>query len=420
MLSFSKSEMVTAVELGTSKVCVMIGAYDKSDDITVLGYGEMPVGDGIVRKGVIEDVEKISGLFKDALELAEASAKIQVGQENVFLGVSGQHVKSNMGIGSVTVAGIDSKITERDIAEACSNASVERLPDDMELDSIVNRYVLDGKRECGNPLNQTAFKLDVHSHNISCDRNVLETFRTPLYEIGFERSEPIFNGIASASATVSDEEHEKGVVFLDYGAGVTEYLLLLSPGVLASGVIPIGTDHLVSDLSVAFELPVSPACRGLLMEFAGDMRKDIPKNRIFEVKTSQGPRKISFDNIEKVISLRMREMFEIIKDRLAATGALETVGNSVVITGGGASFPMTEELAGDVFGLPTRIAGKTIHEDFNGALTNLESPRYSTLLGLLKYGLMRTKQPTTLSKLDKSLTSFFKKALKNTVKAIKI
>jgi cell division protein FtsA len=420
MLKYSKSEIATAVELGTSKVCVLIGAYDEGSDVTVLGHGEMPVGDAIARKGVIEDVEKVNELFKDALEMAEASAKIQIGHQNIFLGVSGPHVTSNKGIGSVTVNGVDGKITERDIAEACANASIERLAEDVELDSIVNRYVLDGKRECGNPLNQTAFKLDVHSHNIRCDRNILETFRTPLYEMGFERSTPIFNGIASASATVTDEEHEKGVVFLDYGAGTTEYLLLISPGVLASGVIPIGTDHLVSDLSVAFDLPVSPACRNLLMKFAGADGGEIPRDRLLEVPTSQGPRKISWDNIEKVLSLRMRETLEIVKERLAATGALETVGNSVVITGGGAELAMAEELTASVFGLPTRVAGRNVPKDFNGALSNLASPRYSTLLGLLKYGLMRTKRPSAISKLDKNLTSFLKKAFRNTLEAMKI
>ena len=418
-MKYSKFEIATAVELAGSKVCVMIGAYDERDEITVLGHGETPVGDGDIVKGVIENVEKISSLFKTALELAEASAKIQITQENIFLGISGPHVKSNMGLGSVTISAPDKKITDADIAEACTNASIARLAEDVELDSIVNRYVLDGKRECANPLNQTAFKLDVHSHNISCDRNIFETFRTPLYEVGFERATPIFNGIASAAATVTDEEHEKGVVFMDYGAGTTEYLLLLSPGVLASGVIPVGTDHLVSDLSVAFELPVSPACRGLLMKFA-NRDNEQHQDRLFEVPTSQGPRKISCDNIEKVLSLRMRETFELVKKRLEATGALSSVGNSLVITGGGSAFPMAVELASETFGLPTRVAGNTLPDDFNGALSDLESPRYSTILGLLKCGLMRTKQPSAIAKLDKNLTAFIKKTLRNTVKAIKI
>ena len=81
------------------------------------------------------------------------------------------------------------------------------------------------------------------------------------------------------------------------------------------------------------------------MKFAGSGGAEIPQDRMFEVPTSQGPRKISWDNIEKVLSLRMRETFEIVRERLAATGALETVGNSVVITGGGAEFAMAEELA---------------------------------------------------------------------------
>lgn len=419
MLKFSKSEIATAVELGTSKVCVLIGAYDEHDAITVLGCGEMPVGDNVVIKGTIEDVDIIGELFKGALELAEASAELQVGQENIFLGISGPHIRSYMGTGSVTVNGGDMKICEADIAEACGNASIQHIPDDVILDSIVNRYILDGKRECGNPLNQTAFKLDVQSHNICCDRNVLGTFQTPLNDVGFERATPIFNGIASASVAVSDEEHEKGVIFMDIGAGTTEYLLLSSPGVLASGVIPVGTDHVVSDLSVAFDLPVSPACRELFLKFtSADEAMD--RGRILEVATSQGPRKISIDNIEKVIELRLRELFEIIRDKLALTGALESIGNSVVLTGGGATLAMAENIAASTFACPVRVAGNTIPENFNGALTNLESPRYSTLLGLLKYGLMRTKQPSAIAKLDRNLTSFVKKMFRNAVTAMKI
>lgn len=419
MLKFSKSEIATAVEIGTSKVCVLIGAYDEHDVITVLGHGEMPVGDGVVMKGVIQEVDTITELFRGALEVAEETAEIQIGQENVFFGISGPHIRSYMGTGIVAVNGPDNKVIPSDIAEACASASIEQRTDEITLDSIVNRYILDGKRECGDPLNQTAFKLDIHSHNICCDRNILGTFQTPLNEVGFERAIPIFNGIASASVAVTEEEHEKGVVFIDIGAGTTEYLLLFSPGVLASGVIPVGTDHVMSDLSVAFDLPISPTCRELLLKFSSD-DKDVKSERVLEVATSQGPRKISIDNIEKVIELRMRETFEVVRDNLAATGALESYGNSVVITGGGASLAMAENLAAAVFACAARVAGNTVPENFNGVLTNLENPRYSTLLGLLKYGLMRTKQPSAISRFDRSLTSWMKKAYRNIVNAVKI
>ena len=419
MFKFSKSEIATAVEIGTSKVCVLIGAYGENDVITVLGHGEMPVKDGVMMKGVIQEVDTITELFRGALEVAEETAEIQIGQDNVFFGISGPHIRSYMGTGIVAVNGPDNKVIPADIAEACASASIEQRTDEITLDSIVNRYILDGKRECGDPLNQTAFKLEVHSHNICCERNILGTSQTPLNDVGFERATPIFNGIASASVAVTDEEHEKGVVFIDVGAGTTEYLLLLSPGVLASGVIPVGTDHVVSDLSVAFDLPISPTCRELLFKFSSD-GKEIENERVLEVATSQGPRKINIDNIEKVIELRMRETFEIVRDKLAATCALESFGNSVVIAGGGAALAMAENLAAATFTCPARVAGNTVPENFNGVLTNLENPRYSTLLGLLKYGLMRTKQPSAIAKFDRSLTSFIKKTYRNTINAMKI
>jgi cell division protein FtsA len=416
MLKYGKSEIVAAVEIGTSKICVIIGEADDSGNIMVLGHGEKSSDDSVC-KGEIIEMEKAIYRFREALSDAEERAGVEIGPENIYIGVTGGHIRSYSGVGSEPISGEERVVTEEHIAKVLNNANfVSHGPEEKSIDAIGGHFILDGKYRSENPLNQVAHKLEVHSHVICGNRNRIETFFTPLLDVGLEHPVATFSGLASAYSTVSDDEHKQGTLFIDMGAGTTEFMTFYNPGVLSSDVFLVGCDHIANDLAIALDLPFTPVCRDLLMKV---VRMGDSDQSHIEIPGPLGPRKVPMNTIHKIIDMRLRETFELIKSKLAEDDLFRNIGAGIVFTGGGAMIPAAENILKEVFKLPVRIAGKTMPDNFGGAISGLESPRYSTLLGLLHFGIVRSNKGSLITKLDRNINSFMKSLVVKTWKALK-
>ena len=419
MLANGNSGIVAAVDIGTSKICVIIGEADASGNIMVLGHGERASEDSVC-KGQIEDMDKASALFREALADAEESSGVELSQENIYVGITGNHITSYKGVGSVLIPADEKVVSEEHINRALETAQVITYRQDEKIiDAVGGYFVIDGTHRCANPLNQAAHKLEVFSHIICGNRNRIDNFLMPLRDLGLDNHIPVFSGIGSAFSLVSDEEHKQGVLFINMGAGTTEYLLFSGPGIVSSGVIAVGSDHIANDLSVALELKFSPVCRELLQSFS-KLQEQEHSPQFLQIPGAIGKRKIPYQTVEKVIDMRLRETFEFIKERLETEAVLPEIGAGIVISGGAAMIPETAMILREVFRLPVRTAGKTLPDNFGGAVSNLGSPGYSTLLGLLHFGIVTSSKGSLITKIDRNLNTFVKTALKKIVKSIKI
>jgi len=416
MLNYGNSEIVAAVEIGTSKICVIIGEADDSGNIMILGHGEKSSDDAVC-KGEITDMDKVTYRFREALSDAEERAGVEIGPENIYVGVTGGHITSYKGVGSEPISSEERVVTEDHIAKALNNAHfVSHPPEERTIDAIGGHFIIDGKHRCETPLNQVAHKLEVHSHVICGNRNRIETFFKPLIDVGLEHPVATFSGIASAYSTVSDDEHRRGTLFIDMGAGTTEFMTFYNPGVLSSDVLCVGCDHIANDLAIALELPFSPVCRDLLLKVVN--MSDSDQSHI-EIPGALGSRKIPMQTIHKIIDMRLRESFELIRRKLDEKDLFRDIGAGIVFTGGGAMIPAAETILKEVFKLPVRIAGNSMPENFGGAVSGLESPRYSALIGLLHFGIVRSNRGSLITKLDRNINTFIKSFFQKTWKALK-
>ena len=123
MLKYGNSETVAAVDIGTSKICVIIGEADSSENIIVLGHGERPSDDAVC-KGEISDMEKAAFLFQEALSDAEDAAGVEIGSENIYVGVTGNHITAYKGVGSVPIPSDERVVSEEHVNKALENAQV--------------------------------------------------------------------------------------------------------------------------------------------------------------------------------------------------------------------------------------------------------------------------------------------------------
>jgi cell division protein FtsA len=254
-------------------------------------------------------------------------------------------------------------------------------PECVILNSVDGNFLIDGLRRIADPEGQIADKLEAFAHIIYGNRNCIENFQAPLRELGYDGSIPVFSAIASASGVLTDDELKNGILMIDMGAGTTEYMLFHDSGAQASGILAVGCDHIANDLSVGLDLNIS-LCRKMIVDNPFHSKKE-HGHAFIEIEGNIGSRKIPTVSVEKIVDLRLRELFGLILSQLQSTRMLPFIDRGIVLTGGGALLPQVRETAGSVFEAPVRI-GNPI--ELSGSVTNLKSPKYGMVFGLLKYG----------------------------------
>jgi cell division protein FtsA len=424
---FQQHNIITAIEIGTSKICVLIGETLPNEKLAVIGFGESPANNSVIKGEIVDMDTALEQLIQAIIQADESSNRAINDSCVVALSVTGSSILSYQGLGTVFIHNEDHRIGEEEIKTAVQNAQSNSIPYDRTLiNSFDSYFMLDGNKRVRNPLDMTAHKLEVCIHAVHGKTNQIENFYSLLRDAGLDDDPtPVFSGIASAYGVLTDEEKENGALLLDMGAGTCEYLAIFNMGILASGILPVGFEHLANDLSLGLDLHISD-CRKLLQE--GIIVEHLQQRKPFiETRTSPSEiRKIPLTSFEKIIDLRLRETFKIINKKLAAQNIIQNLSSGGVITGGGAQLPRSSELFREVFGLPVRVG-----QPFTGSDTQLgiETPRYSNVWGTLKFAeefsqILNSRQKNSITeKLINSAdgaASRFLRSISDIFKSIKI
>ncbi len=384
---FKKRDMVTAVEIGTHTIKVLIGEFLPDRSVSLIGVGVKPSRK--VTKGEVMDAAVVQESLQEALAAAEEMAHVDI--QNIFVAVTGGHIGSVNNTGSQVINSPDRRVTKEHVDQAMSNAVGVMLPPDKHpLHSFRRQFRVDG-REVDNPIGMSGGKLEADVHIIYGQLSRQETTRSLLIEaVGIE-GEPkdlVFSAVAAGMAGFTLAELEKGGLIIDVGAGVTEYAVFQGEEYcFHSGLVTVGCEHLANDLSLALHLPIQRS-RELLdgLKTVGGAVMTLDGNtRMAEVEDTPGkpPRRIPASAIEQVIELRLQELFEVIKADLQENDVLKCIGFGAKLCGGGALIPRIADLARGVLEMPVEIALPRL---VSGPKEILTSPQFVTPVGLLRYG----------------------------------
>ena len=385
---FSNSDIVCAIEFGTSKISVLIGEVSSDESVDIIGRGCVP-STGVI-KGEITDAKSAETALNRALEKAEGSCGRLADCKLVTVLVTGCGIESSCGIGSTVVKNPQRTVTINEIIEAEENAEIINLVPEREIiNKSTSYYNLDNHRFT-NPENLTGSRLDAYVHLVHGISSRIHNFVRMVQKCGFENTdiEIIFSPLAASFGIVTSTERKNGVLLVDFGMGCTDYAVEFDDGTVGSGVLQIGFDHVANDLAIGLDLPID-TCRRILE--SGELFKARSENReIIDVPGGiNGNRRIPLTSFEAVIDMRLRETFEIVRAKLAAAKVSLTFGSGVIATGGGSLYYRTPEILGEVFNTHCHVR---VPADFRGAVTGLDNPRFSASWGALKYAAVCLKR----------------------------
>src|SRR3990172_6072868 len=358
-----RENIVVGLDIGTTKICVIVGEATK-DGIEVVGVGTHPSRG--LRKGVVVNIDTTVESIKKAVEEAELMAGCEINR--VYTGISGGHIKTFNSHGVIAVK--DGEITKADVDRVIEAAQAIPIPPDREI--------IHGIR------------LEVKVHIVTAAMTSAQNIVKCANKAGLDVVDIALQQLVSSEAVLTQDERELGVALLDIGGGTTDIAVFHGGNIKYTTVLSIGGNQVTGDLAVGLRTPSSEAEK-IKKKHGCAMASMINQDETVEAPGVGGykPRKVSRHLLGEIIEPRMEEIFELIRRELVKSGYEGLISSGVGITGGAAAMEGVVELAEQVFDLPAR---RGIPMNVSGLVDIVQSPAYSTGLGLVRYGIKHSHE----------------------------
>ena len=376
-----RAHIVAGLDLGSTKTAAVIAEVVRGGPeprVRVLGVGQTRTGG--VRREVVTDLEATTESVRKAVKEAELMAGVAV--DRLWAGIAGEHIRGRASSGVVAVSGPE--IGPRDLERVHEVARAVALPADQELlHAIPQEYRVDAQGGIYDPVGMTGLRLEAEVFLITAAAAFTQNVRKSIARAGYAVEGLVFEPLASALATVSEEEQEQGVAVVELGGGTTDFILFHDRKIRAIGTLPWGGTTVTHDIAKVLALPYSEAAQikdqwGVALSAWVD-----PQETIEHPAPGGGTRRVPRELLAHIIEQRLDEIFGLVRDQMLRSQFGDRLGSGVVLTGGGALLPGITELAERSLGLPVRVG--TPERGLEGLADSLRRPKFATAAGLVLY-----------------------------------
>ena len=376
----ASNDLMVGLEIGTSKICVVVGETRLDGTTKILGVGQAPSRG--VRKGEIVDFETAMKCVLEALSDAETKSDVMI--KGVYVGVTGAHIQSFNNRGCVILPDDHDEIDEQDIDDVKINAREVSIPaQNAFLHSIIQHYHVDGQDGVLNPVGMLGHKLEADFHIIHGVRTRIQNTIRCVKELPLEVEDVVFNPLATAQVVLGQQQKNMGALVIDMGGGTTDYILYVDGAVKQSGTLGIGGDHITNDISMGLRIPMARAEKLKIDEGSVILGNCLPGETVV-LKDDSGfaGKEVERETLNTIIHLRVRETLELLRRTLEEESFINFIGEGIFITGGCSLIRGIDNLAEEIFEIPARVAHA---QTMSGLTSAFQNPQLSTAIGLIKY-----------------------------------
>src|SRR5215472_1987825 len=334
---FDPSSIIVGLEIGTSKVCAVVGELNAENALNVVGLGQARSRG--VRKGEIADAPIAEEDVRQAIVEAEQMADVEI--RSVYLGVTGGHLRGFNNRGVHPVVSADREISDEDVQDVLKNAKTINLPaQNHVVHAIRQHFLVDGQDGIGNPVGMLGARMEVDVHVVHGNLNRLQNAIRTVKGLQLEVDDIVFTGLASSLAVLTNEQKELGSLVIDIGGGTTEYVVYANGIIKHTGVLAVGGDHVSNDLAYGLKISLSRA-EQLKVDQGSAILEDSVKGQTLSATSDVGlPLKpVNLEHLQRIMSLRLEEIFQLIVQDLEQACALDYLRSGVFLCGGGARIP---------------------------------------------------------------------------------
>lgn len=374
----SKGELICGLDIGTTKICAIVGEVS-GDQVDVVGIGTHPSRG--LRKGVVINIESTVESIKAAIEEAELMAGCEI--STVYAGIAGGHIKGFNSHGIVAVK--DKEVLQHDVDRVIDAARAVAIPLDREVIHILpQEFIIDQQDGIKEPLGMSGVRLEAKVHIVTGAVTSAQNIVKCAQRVGLNVSDIVLEQLASSEAVLSKDEKELGVALIDIGGGTTDLAIWTEGSIIHTSVLAVGGDHITSDIAVGLRTPMDDAER-IKRSSGCAMSSLVEADETIDVPSVGGrkPRTLSRQILTEIIEPRVEEMFSLVHQEIQRTGYEDLLASGVVITGGATLLDGMPELAEDILGLPVRLG---VPQGIGGLVDVVRNPMFATGVGLVLYG----------------------------------
>jgi cell division protein FtsA len=377
-----REAVLVGIDVGTSKVCALIGEVSRDGRLTIMGHGTVP-STGL-KRGAVVNIDQTVRSIADAVERAERLSGWKI--DRAFVGVGGQHVESLNSTGQVAVTAHHREVTREDVNRAIEVARAVSIPNNRDVLHVERRgFTVDGQEGVKDPLGMSALRLEVEAHIVSASATAVQNLTKCVQLAGVKIDELVVNGLASAEAVLTETEKELGVAVADIGAGTIDLTLFADGSPFHTAVLPVGGSNVTNDVAIGAKTTIGVAEELKIKHGTCDLRNLTDEDISVVVPGDDAGRTVSREDLCRIIEARMRETFELIHREMARSGHGMLPGG-LILTGGASQLAGTAELGREVLQMPVRVSGPT---GIGGLVDTIQDPSYATAVGLLRWGAIQ-------------------------------
>lgn len=377
-----EKNIITGLDIGTSKIIALIGEVTSDGTIEIIGIGRHPSRG--LKRGVVVDIEATVNSIQRAVQEAELMAGCEV--RTVYAGIAGSHIRSLNSHGIVAIR--DKEVSQADVERVIEAAKAVAIPADQKILHILpQEFIIDNQGSIREPIGMAGVRLESRVHlvtgSVSAAQNIVKCVR----RCGLEVGDIILEQLASSHAVLTDDEKDLGVCLIDIGGGTTDIAIFSEGAIQHTAVIPIAGDQVTNDIAMALRTPTK-AAESIKLNHACALVELANSSHMLEVPSvnDRPGRKISARALAEVVSARYEELFTLVRNELRRSGFEDRMAAGIVLTGGASNVNGAIELAELCFEMPVR---KGFAQQVAGLAEVTENPSFATSVGLLLHGFQQ-------------------------------
>ncbi len=379
------SDIVVGLDIGTTKVCAIVGKKTPEGKIKIIGVGQSPSRG--LRKGIVINIDEAVMSIRSAVSYAERMSGIKI--DSVYTGIAGGHIRSYNSNGVVAIKSLE--VSESDIRRVLDAAKAVAIPPDREIIHVIpQEYIVDDQTGINDPRGMSGTRLEVKVHIVTGSVTSVQNIIKCCHKSGLKVNNIVLQPIASSHAVITPDEKDLGVGLIDVGGGTTDVAAFVANAIKHTSVISIGGDHVTNDIAIGLRTSFKDA-EEIKKKYGCALSELVKEDEIVEIPGvgERKSREVPAVMLSEIIEPRMEEIFSLVRDDLEKMNLLPMLASGMVITGGSALMRGAVELAEQVFDMPVRIGKPTGVEGLKDVVDN---PMYATGVGLVLHAFQEPEE----------------------------
>jgi cell division protein FtsA len=410
----SQDEIIVGLDIGSTAIKVAVGQRtigdDKKQKLHIIGAVSQEA-EGINR-GVITNIEDAVESVSKALDKAEKLTGIPI--EQAWISISGSHINSEVSKGVVAVSKTDGEIREEDVERAIEAAQTVTCPPNYEILHVIPRsFTVDGQGNIKDPISMTGVRLEVETYIIEGLSSQIKNLTKCVYQTGLDIEDLVLSILATAEAVLTNRQKELGVAVINIGGATTSVAVFEQGDLLTTAVVPIGSEHITSDIAIGLRTSIDVA-EEIKLKYGLAMAKGVDKKEEIDLaefdETEEGL--VSKKYLAEIVEARVEEIMDKVDQELKKIDRSGALPAGVILTGSGAKLPKIIEVAKKKLRLPAALG---YPYDIVSVIDKVNDLSFTTSIGLVKWGNQLVKQRKGFSRFKSvdGVTSKMKKWFKS-------